>query len=224
MQEGMEGNPVAGTMKKFSRIIAILSIPILMGIEKVNSTLLPLLTLFDVDSKQWVFGQALFCYWLTSNLFTLGYGLGKSPISFHRVLKLEMKEFWCDIVYIINVCSTKTSWCEEALESTECWHLFFHRAAISAFAYSIFLWAAKRPKCCWSWRSSYAFLRRSSCVFFLRVIFECSREKNLQEFSSESENQNSGETTQRPKEEVTGSFCIFLFYVKVVLLELAEIL
>ncbi|KAF3511080.1 hypothetical protein F2Q69_00002337 [Brassica cretica] len=49
MQEGMEGNPVAGTMKKFSRIIAFLSIPILMGIEK-----------------------ALFCYWLTSNLFTLG--------------------------------------------------------------------------------------------------------------------------------------------------------
>ncbi|CAN7008190.1 unnamed protein product, partial [Brassica rapa subsp. trilocularis] len=56
MQEGMEGNPVAGTMKKFSRIIAFLSIPILMGIEK-----------------------ALFCYWLTSNLFTLGYGLGKRP-------------------------------------------------------------------------------------------------------------------------------------------------
>ncbi|CAN6814426.1 unnamed protein product [Brassica oleracea] len=52
----MEGNPVAGTMKKFSRIIAFLSIPILMGIEK-----------------------ALFCYWLTSNLFTLGYGLGKRP-------------------------------------------------------------------------------------------------------------------------------------------------
>ncbi|KAG5404768.1 hypothetical protein IGI04_010887 [Brassica rapa subsp. trilocularis] len=66
MQEGMEGNPVAGTMKKFSRIIAFLSIPILMGIEK-----------------------ALFCYWLTSNLFTLGYGLGKSPpLSLsHRVLR-----------------------------------------------------------------------------------------------------------------------------------------
>ncbi|CAN6928592.1 unnamed protein product [Brassica oleracea] len=34
VEEGMEGNPVAGTMKKFSRIIAFLSIPILMGIEK----------------------------------------------------------------------------------------------------------------------------------------------------------------------------------------------
>ncbi|CDY15294.1 BnaC06g07800D [Brassica napus] len=36
VEEGMEGNPVAGTMKKFSRIIAFLSIPILMGIEKVT--------------------------------------------------------------------------------------------------------------------------------------------------------------------------------------------
>uniref|UniRef100_A0A0D3DMI6 Uncharacterized protein n=1 Tax=Brassica oleracea var. oleracea TaxID=109376 RepID=A0A0D3DMI6_BRAOL len=34
VEEGMEGNPVAGTMKKFSRIIAFLSLPILMGIEK----------------------------------------------------------------------------------------------------------------------------------------------------------------------------------------------
>ncbi|KAF3519589.1 hypothetical protein DY000_02060373, partial [Brassica cretica] len=34
VEEGMEGNPVAGTMKKFARIIAFLSIPILMGIEK----------------------------------------------------------------------------------------------------------------------------------------------------------------------------------------------
>lgn len=46
MQEGMEGNPVAGTMKKFSRIIAFLSIPILMGIEKVTITL-PLFTIWS---------------------------------------------------------------------------------------------------------------------------------------------------------------------------------
>ncbi|CAN6882172.1 unnamed protein product [Brassica oleracea] len=74
LQEGMEGNPVAGTMKKFSRIIAFLSIPILMGIEKAMI----------------FFGHALFCYWLTSNLFTLGYGLGKSPpLSLsHRLLNL----------------------------------------------------------------------------------------------------------------------------------------
>nr|VDD50149.1 unnamed protein product [Brassica oleracea] len=63
VEEGMEGNPVAGTMKKFSRIIAFLSIPILMGIEKAMI----------------FFGHALFCYRLTSNLFTLGYGLGKRP-------------------------------------------------------------------------------------------------------------------------------------------------
>lgn len=65
MQEGMEGNPVAGTMKKFSRIIAILSIPILMGIEK-----------------------ALFCYWLTSNLFTLGYGLALRRPDVRKLLNL----------------------------------------------------------------------------------------------------------------------------------------
>ncbi|CAN7044562.1 unnamed protein product, partial [Brassica oleracea var. botrytis] len=67
-------DPVAGTMKKFSRIIAFLSIPILMGIEKAMI----------------FFGHALFCYWLTSNLFTLGYGLGKSPpLSLsHRLLNL----------------------------------------------------------------------------------------------------------------------------------------
>ncbi|CAH8383785.1 unnamed protein product [Eruca vesicaria subsp. sativa] len=65
MQEGMEGNPVAGTMKKFSRIIAFLSIPILMGIEK-----------------------ALFCYWLTSNLFTLGYGLALRRPDVRKLLNL----------------------------------------------------------------------------------------------------------------------------------------
>ncbi|KAL1191639.1 Mitochondrial inner membrane protein OXA1-like [Cardamine amara subsp. amara] len=65
MQEGLEGNPVAGTMKKFSRIVAFLSIPILIGIEK-----------------------ALFCYWLTSNLFTLVYGLGIRHPDVRRLLNL----------------------------------------------------------------------------------------------------------------------------------------
>ncbi|KAG2332036.1 hypothetical protein Bca52824_003216 [Brassica carinata] len=65
MQEGMEGNPVAGTMKKFSRIIAFLSIPILIGIE-----------------------NALFCYWLTSNLFTLGYGLALRRPDVRKLLNL----------------------------------------------------------------------------------------------------------------------------------------
>ncbi|KAG7575130.1 Membrane insertase YidC/ALB3/OXA1/COX18 [Arabidopsis suecica] len=65
MQEGLEGNPVAGTMKKFSRIIAFLSIPILIGIEK-----------------------ALFCYWLTSNLFTLVYGLTLRRPDVRKLLNL----------------------------------------------------------------------------------------------------------------------------------------
>ena len=48
------------------------------------------------------YGQALFCYWLTSNLFTLGYGLGKSPpLSLsHRVLRREIVLMW-HIVYIM---------------------------------------------------------------------------------------------------------------------------
>ncbi|XP_042517451.1 mitochondrial inner membrane protein OXA1-like [Macadamia integrifolia] len=52
MQEGMEGNPVAGTMKNFSRILAVLTVPFTMS-----------------------FPKAIFCYWMTSNLFSLFYGL-----------------------------------------------------------------------------------------------------------------------------------------------------
>ncbi|KAK6947923.1 Membrane insertase YidC/ALB3/OXA1/COX18 [Dillenia turbinata] len=57
MQEGMEGNPVAGYMKTFSRILALLTVPFTMG-----------------------FPKAIFCYWITSNLYSLGYGLAiKQP-------------------------------------------------------------------------------------------------------------------------------------------------
>ncbi|KAL2343997.1 hypothetical protein Fmac_005282 [Flemingia macrophylla] len=52
MQEGMEGNPVAGTMKNVSRGLAVLTVPFTMG-----------------------FPKAIFCYWVTSNLFSLVYGL-----------------------------------------------------------------------------------------------------------------------------------------------------
>lgn len=52
MQEGLEGNPVAGTMKYFSRILAVVAVPVMI-----------------------TFPKALFCYWLTSNLFSLTYGL-----------------------------------------------------------------------------------------------------------------------------------------------------
>ncbi|CAB4300629.1 unnamed protein product [Prunus armeniaca] len=52
MQEGLEGNPIAQTMKNYSRILAAISVPVMMS-----------------------FPKALFCYWLTSNLFSLTYGL-----------------------------------------------------------------------------------------------------------------------------------------------------
>lgn len=52
MQEGFEGNPKADSMKKVSRIFAILAVPFTMG-----------------------FPMALFCYWITSNLFSMSYGL-----------------------------------------------------------------------------------------------------------------------------------------------------
>ncbi|KAJ4976821.1 hypothetical protein NE237_001927 [Protea cynaroides] len=52
MQEGMEGNPVAGTMKNFSRIFAVLTVPFTMS-----------------------FPKAIFFYWMTSNVFSLMYGL-----------------------------------------------------------------------------------------------------------------------------------------------------
>lgn len=65
MQEGMEGNPVASTMKNVSRGIAVLTVPLTMG-----------------------FPKAIFCYWITSNLFSLSYGLGKSLLIF--LLKLSL--------------------------------------------------------------------------------------------------------------------------------------
>ncbi|XVF53065.1 hypothetical protein PTKIN_Ptkin05aG0069600 [Pterospermum kingtungense] len=52
MQEGMEGNPAAGTMKKVSRVLALLTVPFTMH-----------------------FPKAIFCYWITSNVFSLMYGL-----------------------------------------------------------------------------------------------------------------------------------------------------
>ncbi|XP_077212592.1 mitochondrial inner membrane protein OXA1-like [Tasmannia lanceolata] len=51
MQDGMEGNPMAGTMKKFSRVLAVMMVP------------------FTIN-----FPKAIFCYWVSSNLFSLVYG------------------------------------------------------------------------------------------------------------------------------------------------------
>ncbi|KAK1378140.1 mitochondrial inner membrane protein OXA1-like [Heracleum sosnowskyi] len=52
MQEGMEGNPAGATMKKVMRVFALITVPITMS-----------------------FPKAIFCYWITSNLFSLFYGL-----------------------------------------------------------------------------------------------------------------------------------------------------
>ncbi|KAL3635693.1 hypothetical protein CASFOL_020240 [Castilleja foliolosa] len=51
-QEGLEGNPTAGTIKTVSRVFAALTIPLTAS-----------------------FPKAIFCYWISSNLFSLGYGL-----------------------------------------------------------------------------------------------------------------------------------------------------
>lgn len=36
MQEGLEGNPVAKTMKTYSRILAVIAIPVMMSFPKVS--------------------------------------------------------------------------------------------------------------------------------------------------------------------------------------------
>ncbi|XP_059308975.1 mitochondrial inner membrane protein OXA1-like [Lycium ferocissimum] len=51
-QEGLEGNPSAKTIKNLSRGFAALTVPFTAG-----------------------FPKAVFCYWMTSNLFSLSYGL-----------------------------------------------------------------------------------------------------------------------------------------------------
>ncbi|TYG42763.1 hypothetical protein ES288_D12G283800v1 [Gossypium darwinii] len=48
----MQGNPAAVTIKNVSRVFAVLTVPFTMS-----------------------FPKAIFCYWITSNLFSLGYGL-----------------------------------------------------------------------------------------------------------------------------------------------------
>ncbi|CAN6290915.1 unnamed protein product [Urochloa humidicola] len=52
MQDGMEGNPMAKSMKKFSRFFGLMFVPFTIG-----------------------FPKAIFFYWITSNLFSLVYGV-----------------------------------------------------------------------------------------------------------------------------------------------------
>ncbi|KAI4364694.1 hypothetical protein MLD38_020750 [Melastoma candidum] len=65
MQEGMEGNPMTGTMKKYCRILALVAIPVTMG-----------------------FPKAIFGYWLTSNLFSLLYGTVMRQPGIKKILNI----------------------------------------------------------------------------------------------------------------------------------------
>ncbi|KAK4728872.1 hypothetical protein R3W88_021860 [Solanum pinnatisectum] len=60
-QEGLEGNPAGKTIKNVSRVFAALTVPLTAS-----------------------FPKAIFCYWITSNLFSLSYGL---VIKSHAVKK-----------------------------------------------------------------------------------------------------------------------------------------
>ncbi|KAF8112639.1 hypothetical protein N665_0063s0122 [Sinapis alba] len=64
-QEGMEGNPMAGTIKNVFRGFALLTVPMTMS-----------------------FPQAIFCYWITSNLFSLTYGLVIKRPQVKKMLKI----------------------------------------------------------------------------------------------------------------------------------------
>ncbi|KAL7587337.1 hypothetical protein Lser_V15G37811 [Lactuca serriola] len=55
MQESLEGNPAVATLKNVSRGFAALTVPLTAS-----------------------FPKALFCYWITSNLFSLLYGLSNN--------------------------------------------------------------------------------------------------------------------------------------------------
>ncbi|XP_021748335.1 mitochondrial inner membrane protein OXA1-like [Chenopodium quinoa] len=70
MQEGFEGNPNSNKMKKVSRIFAILAVPFTMG-----------------------FPKALFCYWITSNLFSMSYGLAIRHPEVRKFLDLTEAPF-----------------------------------------------------------------------------------------------------------------------------------
>nr|GEX65646.1 mitochondrial inner membrane protein OXA1-like [Tanacetum cinerariifolium] len=87
MQEGLEGNPAAKTMKNVSRGFAALTVPLTASFPKLNmqeglegnpaaktmknvSRGFAALTVPLTAS----FPKALFCYWITSNLFSLVYG------------------------------------------------------------------------------------------------------------------------------------------------------
>ncbi|KAL0312461.1 UNVERIFIED_CONTAM: Mitochondrial inner membrane protein OXA1 [Sesamum radiatum] len=81
-QEGLEGNPTAGTIKNVSRAFAALTIPFTASFAKVFMKILQFLLPTSAGD---VTQSAIFCYWITSNLFSLSYGL--------VIKKPKVKEF-----------------------------------------------------------------------------------------------------------------------------------
>ncbi|XP_076922991.1 mitochondrial inner membrane protein OXA1-like [Bidens hawaiensis] len=67
MQEGLEGNPAANIMKNVSRGFAALTVPLTAS-----------------------FPKALFCYWITSNLFSLVYGYIIKKPSVKKMLNIPI--------------------------------------------------------------------------------------------------------------------------------------
>lgn len=65
LEEGLNGTAVAGTMKKFFRVFTVLSIPVMM-----------------------CFPKAMFGYWLTSNMFSLAFGLVVQQPGVKKFLKV----------------------------------------------------------------------------------------------------------------------------------------
>ncbi|MFQ6638010.1 hypothetical protein Gotur_012915 [Gossypium turneri] len=74
----MQGNPAAATIKNVSRVFAVLTVPFTMSFPKETTFSGDLIAL-DIYLMMIIFisfiRQAIFCYWITSNLFSLGYGL-----------------------------------------------------------------------------------------------------------------------------------------------------
>lgn len=80
----MQGNPVAGKMKNFLRGLAVVTVPLTASFPSVR----PLIELhfnhswlrphLHFISETCV--QALFCYWLTSNVFSMVQANSKSSV------------------------------------------------------------------------------------------------------------------------------------------------
>lgn len=71
MQEGLEGNPIASTMKNVSRGLAVLTVPFTMSFPKVSLLLLvawgsfALWACLHLFIENWCWRKELYCKWLS---------------------------------------------------------------------------------------------------------------------------------------------------------------